>query len=73
MNKEEFIEELIDILEIEEENVTFKTSLHLDSLEILSLIVFLDEKFGIKANAKELENISYVSDIVKLVGAENIQ
>lgn len=73
MKKEDFFEELKDILELEDENIDFNTKISLDSLAMLSIIAFLDENFKIKVNAEQLKNITSINDILKIVGKENIQ
>jgi len=71
MNKEEFFEELKELLEVED-NLTENYELQIDSLDLLSLIAFLDEKFGIQKNAEELKNISSVREIINLIGEEKL-
>ena len=73
MKKEEFIEELIDILELEDNDVNFATEIALDSLSILSIISFLDENFSKKATGEQLESVKSINDIVQLVGECNIK
>ena len=73
MTETEFIDELIDILELEEKNVTLETPIFLDSLSTLSIIAFLDQNFSKKATANELREVSSINDILLLAGKENIQ
>lgn len=72
MTKDEFIEELVDILELEEDNVSFKTEIYLDSMSILAVIAFLHENFKKKVSAEELKNVASIDDIAKLAGKSNI-
>lgn len=73
MTETEFIDELIDILELEEKDVTLETLIFLDSLSILSIIAFLDQNFSKKATADELKKVSSINDILLLAGEENIR
>jgi len=72
MTKTEFIEELIDILDLDDD-VTPETTIALDSLSIMSVIAFLDENFSQKATADELKDVSSIHDIMLLAGEEKIQ
>lgn len=72
MTKKEFFEELIEILELEEENPAETDEFEIDSLNLLGLITFLDENFGIQKTAEELENVSSLKDIIDLVGEDNL-
>ncbi len=69
MDKSEFLEELVDILELEG-SVEFDTKITLDSLSILSVIAFLDENFSKKATAKELNDVSSINDLIRLAGID---
>jgi len=71
MTKEEFIEELKDILELEEENIEMETPISLDSLSILSVIAFLDENYSKKATAEELRDVGNLRDIANIAGVDN--
>lgn len=73
MKKTEFLEELVDILELEEDGVDLDTAISLDSLAILSVIAFLDENFSKKASAEELKAVTSINDILKLAGENNIE
>ena len=72
MKKEDFFEKLIDTLELENEDIDYKTKIHLDSLSTLSVIVFLHENFNKRVSAEELKKVSSVKDIVKIVGKDKI-
>lgn len=71
MNKQDFFEELKELLEIED-NLTETYELEIDSLDLLSLIAFLDENFEIQKTAEELKNISSVREIIDLIGEDNL-
>jgi acyl carrier protein len=69
MNKQEFFKELEDLFEIDEE-LNDISEFDLDSMDILSLVVFLDENFSIQKTAKELTDVSSIKDIIEIVGQE---
>ena len=71
MNKQDFFRELQELFEMEDD-LTDSSELEIDSLELLSLIVFLDENFSIQKTAEELKDISSVHDIINLVGEDNL-
>jgi len=73
MTIEEFIEELIDILELDEKNITLHSQISLDSLQAMSIIAFLDNAFSKKTNADALNQVTCIHDILILAGEENIQ
>jgi acyl carrier protein len=72
MKKHEFLTEISELLELNPENVEFGTRINLDSLAILSIIAFLDDKFQRKASASDLIKISTIGDIAAIVGVANI-
>ena len=71
MNRQDFFRELQELFEMEDD-LTDSSELEIDSLELLSLIVFLDENFSIQKTAEELKDISSVHDIINLVGEDNL-
>lgn len=72
MKKHEFINEIRELLELNSENVDFETRINLDSLAILSIIAFLDDKFQRKASASDLLKVSTIGDIAGMAGVVNI-
>ncbi len=72
MKKNYFFEELIEIFELDEEQISEETTILLDSLSMLSTIAFLDENFDKRVSAEELRGITKVMDLIKLVGKENL-
>jgi acyl carrier protein len=70
MNKENFYEKLREELDLEENELTENSSLHLTSLMQLSLISLLDEHFGLRVKATELNEIRNVSDLISLIGED---
>jgi acyl carrier protein len=72
MKKHEFINEISELLGLNPENVEFGTRINLDSLAILLIIAFLDEKFQRKASSSDLLKISTIGDIAEMAGVANI-
>lgn len=73
MTKLQFIAELREVLEIDEE-LTEESDLttfeEYSSLSILSLIVFIDEKFGKRMPADQLMAAPKVQQLIALIGAD---
>ena len=72
MTKNIFLDSISELLELNRENVDFGTQINLDSLAILSIIAFLDDKFQRKASASDLLKISTIEDIARMVGVVNV-
>ena len=74
MKKAAFIKELPDVLEIDEE-LTEESNLkdleEYDSLAVLSLVAFIDEKFGTSLSSDELTEVTTVRSLIELIGEEN--
>lgn len=74
MKKATFIKELPDVLEIDEE-LTEESNLRdfkeYDSLAVLSLVAFIDEKFGMSLSSDELAEVATVRSLIELIGEEN--
>lgn len=71
MNREQFLEKFVDVLQTEE-NISFDTVLEdldeWDSLAAISTISFLDSEFSIKVPIDEVKNFKTVEDIAKKAG-----
>lgn len=71
MNREDFLEKFIDVLQTEEK-INFDTKLEdieeWDSLSMISTVAFLDKDFSIKVSIDDIKNFKTVEDIVKKVG-----
>ena len=71
MKKEQFLEEMIDVLQTEEE-LSLDTVLddldEWDSLSKMAVMAFYNKNFGIKIALNEFKNIKTVLDLVKLAG-----
>jgi acyl carrier protein len=70
MNKKKFLLEIQDIMLLEEINET--TGIEVDSMASLLLIAFLDEEFSISISHEQIKSIKSVSDIIKIVGKDNL-
>ena len=71
MNREEFLEAMVDVLQTEEES-TFDTLLEdleeWDSLSIMATMAFLEKEFGVKTSMKDYQNMQTIEDIAKKAG-----
>lgn len=78
MKRDEFIEQLIDVLELEEgQNLTEETDLRtleeFDSLSVLSIIAMADEHFGVKVSGTDAQNITTVKSLMEMIGPEHFE
>ena len=77
MKKKEFIDELKDALEIEDEDqeITLETNLkdleEYDSLSVLSIIAMIDKNFGKQIPSSDFVKVTTVSSLMELIGKEN--
>ena len=75
MAKEEIFDKLkelvVDQLGVEEDEVTMEASMQddlgADSLDLVDLVMFVEEEFGVKVADEDLENIKTVGDIVNYI------
>ena len=71
MNKEQFLEEMIDVLQTEEE-ITEETVLEdldeWDSLSIMSTMAFFNKELDIKIPMETLKTVKTIADIIALAG-----
>jgi acyl carrier protein len=71
MTKEDFLNEMIDVLQTEEE-ISFDTILtdldEWDSLSIMATMAFLDKSFGVKTTMKDYKEMKTIGDIAKKAG-----
>jgi len=76
MKKKEFIDELKDALEIEDEDleITLETNLkdleEYDSLSVLSIIAMIDKNFGKQISSADFAKVTTVSSLMDLIGKE---
>jgi len=71
MNREQFLEEMVEVLQTEEE-ITMETVLEdleeWDSLSIMSTMAFLDKNFGVKTSMADYKAMTTIEDIAKKAG-----
>ena len=74
MKTEDFINELKDALEIEDEDqeITVKTYLkdleEYDSLGVLSIIAMIDKNFGKQIPSSDFVKVTTVGNLIELIG-----
>jgi len=77
MKKKDFYNELVEFLELEvddlNENTEFKSIEGYDSLAVMSLIAFCDEKFGTKINAQQIQKLTTVGSLMDFLGREKFE
>lgn len=71
MNRETFLESIMDVLQTEDE-ITLETKLEdleeWDSLSAMATIAFLDKNFGAKVTFSDVQSFVTVGDIAKKAG-----
>ena len=71
MNRVEFLEKMVDVLQTDDE-ITFETKLEdleeWDSLAVMSTIAFLDKNFGVKAVYTDFVAMKTIEDIAIKAG-----
>ena len=71
MNREQFLEEMVDVLQTEEE-LTMDTVLEdldeWDSLSVMATMAFLDKEFGVKTSLSDYKEMKTIEDIAKKAG-----
>jgi len=75
MKKEEFVKELEDALEIEEDkHITVETDLRYleeyDSLSVLAMIAMIDKNFRKQIPSTDFAKVTTVSSLMDLIGRE---
>lgn len=77
MNTQIFLDLLEEYLETEDTKLSANTVLNdleeYDSLGVLSIISLIDEEFGKKITANDLEKISTVGDLMAFIGNEQFE
>lgn len=69
MERAEFLEELKDVLQRDDDitpDMTLKDMDEWDSLAIMSCMAYFDQKFGIKTRFGQYEQLSTVEDLIGL-------
>ena len=69
--KEQFIENIVDVFELESSNVEFKDEFRdyeeWDSLTHLSLIAMLDDEYGVQIESEDFSKILTIQQLFDLV------
>ena len=79
MKIENFIDELKDALEIEDENkeITLETDLRYveeyDSLSVLAIIAMIDKNFGKQIPSSDFAKVTTVRSLMDLIGKEHFK
>ena len=73
MTKDEFLNEMVEVLQTEDE-ITFDTILadlaEWDSLSVMATMAFLDKTFGVKTTMKDYKEMKTIGDIANKVGIQ---
>lgn len=72
MTKEEFVQEIMEILEIEDTSLVQDTTVfreldEWDSLAALSTISMIDDEFGVTINNKDLRSVETLGELYDIV------
>ena len=71
MTKDDFLKEMVDVLQTEDE-ITLDTALadldEWDSLAMMATMAFLDKAFGVKTTMKDYKDMKTIGDIATKAG-----
>lgn len=77
MNKNEFVKQLTEYCEFEGNGfnleTTFKSIEGYDSMAIMAIIAFSDEKFNKKLTAQQLIKMTDIMSLIALIGEEKFE
>ena len=77
MKKNEFVSQLSEFCEFENENYTlethFKSINGYDSLALMSIIAFVDENFKMSLTASQLSKITDFKSLIELIGQDKFE
>ena len=77
MKKNDFFQELVECMEIEpvdiDEDTVFRDLEDFDSMAVMSIVAFADEKFGETLTAEQLKNMKTVRDLMELIGMDHFE
>lgn len=72
-----FIDNLKEALEVENLPLTRESNLReiggFDSMSILTIVAFVDEKFSKKFSAQQLSSVNTIGSLMDLIGVENFE
>lgn len=77
MKKNEFVNQLTEFCEFENENFTLETifaSINgYDSLALMSIIAFVDENFNMSLTASQLSQLTDFNSLIGLIGEDKFE
>jgi acyl carrier protein len=77
IKKATFFGELLECMEIEpvdiDEDTVFRELEDFDSMAVMSIVAYADEKFGKTLAAEQLKDMKTVRDLMELIGMENFE
>ena len=77
MKKNEFVDQLSEYCEFENENFTldtpFKTIEEYDSLAVMSIIAFVDENFQMSLTGVQLRELTDFKSLIELIGVDKFE
>lgn len=72
MKKEQFLNEIKEILLLNSLEINENTAIEIDSMSSLLLIAFLDENFSKTISTEKIKEIKKIIDIIDIVGSEKL-
>lgn len=79
MKREDFLTNLVSVLELEDEESDLELNTDLnelddyDSFSILSIIAFIHKNFGQQLTARQLQDVNTPQDIISLIGEDKFE
>jgi acyl carrier protein len=77
VKKDIFFEELLECMEIEpvdiNEDTIFRELEDFDSMAVMSIVAYADEKFEKTLSAEQLQDMKTVRDLMELIGMEHFE
>ncbi len=74
MKKQEFVEKLEELMELDEGTLSIDSDLtdieEYDSMALLSIIAFADKNFGKKLTADQLVKVTTVESLINTIGQD---
>lgn len=77
MTKTDFMNEVIEQLDLCDEDINFGTNLQdiddYDSFAILSLVALIHKNFSIQLKANQLQNVKTILELISLIGEDKFE
>jgi acyl carrier protein len=77
VKKEDFFEELVECMEIDpvgiNKETVFRELEDFDSMAVMSIVAYADEKFGEILSGEQLQNMKTVKDLMELIGMDHFE